>query len=158
MKTKVLKPDVKFTVVNNSKGIFFRVIDNKNGKVLYKTECPATIAFLYADYWIYCTDVKEMQLSSLSDLAEDSEFLSMDIEESLAYLDSWEFLTVFAHMRNGNDLHSVIECSKKPRSIAPLALFSIDEIPQLIDDIYKSKTMGDIVNRMLEFIRVYPQV
>jgi len=157
METKELKPDVKFTVINNSEGIVYSVIDNEDGKILYRTKCPATIAYAYADYWLYCTNVKGIPLSDLNDLAEDSGFLSMDVKESLPYLDSYEFITTFAHMRIENDVHSVEECSDKPRNVVALTLFGINEIPQLIDDIYKSETMRDIVNKMLAFLRALPQ-
>ena len=152
METKVSKPDVRFTVINNEERTLFRMIDNDNEKVLYETDCPATIAFLYADYWAYCINVKKIPLSSLSDLAENDKFLLTNIKESLVNFDPLRFLTVFALTEITNYLYFGTRYEKGSRSFKVLKLRKEKNRRKLIDELNSCNTIGDIVNKILEFL------
>jgi len=155
MKTKALKPNVKFTVVNDENGIVYKAVHNKNGKVLFETKCPATIGMLIVDYWIYCTKRKGMTSVKADDLLmEGNKFLSMDITKSLDYFDMWDLLTVFDDLKVSNKLHNGIRYTTEPRSPETLMLYEEPEITQFVNNFYRCKTMGDIVNRIFKFFEL----
>lgn len=152
METRTLTPNVTFGTIYEGEGTVFCVTNNKDGRILYKTVCPVSIAFVYADYWTYCTVFKCMDLPDIRALTKDENFLFMNIEDSLSYLDTWEFLSLLLDWEISHTLHLGKEYRKMPRTSDMLKLYGVEEIHMFIDEVCKSKTMIEIIYKMLSFI------
>jgi len=155
METKELKPKVYFVTGENKNGLAFYAVYEEDGRILYETNCPVTTGMLIVKYWMYCTAFKEMRLLGINDfVVRRGEFFEADIRASLAYFDVWDFLTVFSDLGTNSKLHYGIEIKAGLRRRDALRLFKEDKIYQLVDDLYRCKTMGDIIVLFCDFFDV----